>query len=146
MKSPPADDRPSLWTHKGRIAGAGAAYFALVFGAGFVLGSIRVPFLVPRLGARVAELLEMPVMVAVIFFSARYVVRRFALGRSLVRLAVGGLALAIVVAAELSLAVVVQGQSLPDYFASRDPVSGGTFLAVLGLFALMPCLVELGRK
>ena len=31
---------------------------ALVFAAGFLLGSIRVPFLVPRLGERDAELLE----------------------------------------------------------------------------------------
>ena len=45
-----------------RTIKAGIAYFALVFGAGFVLGMIRVPFLVPRLGERVAELVEMPFM------------------------------------------------------------------------------------
>lgn len=44
-----------------QIFKSGVAYFGLVFGAGFLLGCIRVPFLVPRLGARVAELLEMPV-------------------------------------------------------------------------------------
>ena len=40
-----------------RTVTAAAAYFILVFGAGFVLGSIRLPFLVPRLGERTAELL-----------------------------------------------------------------------------------------
>ena len=45
---------------------AGTAYFALVFGAGFVMGAIRVPLLVPRLGERVAELIEMPFMCIVI--------------------------------------------------------------------------------
>lgn len=38
---------------------AGLAYCGLVFGAGFVLGAVRVPFVVPRLGERVAELVEM---------------------------------------------------------------------------------------
>ena len=55
-----------------KILKAGAAYFGLVFGAGFLLGCIRVPFLVPHLGARVAELLEMPVQFVVIVFAARY--------------------------------------------------------------------------
>ena len=58
---------------------AAVAYFALVLGAGFVLGTIRVPFLVPRLGERYAELLEMPIMFVVIVLAARYVVRRYIL-------------------------------------------------------------------
>jgi hypothetical protein len=39
-----------------KVLKAGALYFALVFGAGFVLGSIRVLWLVPRIGERTAEL------------------------------------------------------------------------------------------
>ena len=35
---------------------AGVTYFALVFGTGFLMGIIRVPFLVPTLGVRTAEL------------------------------------------------------------------------------------------
>lgn len=35
---------------------AGLAYFALVFGTGFVLGAVRVTLLVPRFGERIAEL------------------------------------------------------------------------------------------
>ena len=116
---------------------AGGSYFALVFGTGFLLGVLRVPFLVPRLGVRTAELIEMPFMFVAIFFAARYVVRRFAL-KSSERLDAGLIALALLVAAELTLATVVQDQSLAAYIASRDPVSGSVYLLMLGVFALMP--------
>jgi hypothetical protein len=121
---------------------AGLAYFALVFGAGFVLGVLRVSFLVPRLGERVAELSEMPLMFAVIVIAGRFVVRRFAVAPSTsARLGTGLLALGLMLAAELMLAVVLQDRSLADYVASRDPVSGGVYLAMLVLFALMPVFV-----
>ena len=123
---------------------AGAAYFALVFGAGFVLGSIRVPFLVPRLGERVAELIEMPFMFVAIVVAARYIGRSFTLpARTMPRLGAGLIALAMLVAAEIMLAVTLQDRTLGEYVASRDPVSGTVYLAMLGAFALMPLI--LGR-
>lgn len=125
-----------------RAVTAGLTYFALVFGTGFLLGAVRVPFLVPRLGARTAELLEMPVMFAAIIFAARYVVRRFPMSNGN-RLAAGFIALACLVTAELVLATAIQDQSLATYIASRDPVSGSVYLVMLGVFALMPRL--LGR-
>ena len=63
-----------------KVLKAGISYFALVFGAGFVLGPIRLLWLVPRVGTRTAELLEMPVMLAVIIVAARWLVRRLAAG------------------------------------------------------------------
>ena len=48
-----------------QISKAGVLYFALVFGAGFVLGTIRTLGVVPRVGARIAELMETPVMLVV---------------------------------------------------------------------------------
>jgi hypothetical protein len=125
-----------------RTIKAGLAYFALVFGAGFVLGSIRVPFLVPRLGERVAELAEMPFMFVAILVSARYVTRRFSLPDSVVaRLGAGLLALGLLVAAEVLLAVALQDRALAEYVASRDPVSGIVYLAMLALFAVMPLVL-----
>lgn len=125
-----------------RTVAAGIAYFVLVFGAGFVLGSIRVPFLVPRLGERVAELIEMPFMLAVIWVSARFIARRFALPASMgVRLSAGLLALGLLVAAEAFLAVALQERTLAQYVASRDPVAGTVYLAMLALYALMPLVV-----
>jgi hypothetical protein len=116
-----------------------AAYFALVFGAGFLLGMIRVPFLVPRLGERLAELLEMPIQFIVIVFAARFVARRFSLpARTSVRLGVGMVALCLTLVAELLLAVALAGRSVGEYIASRDPVSGSVYLVMLVVFALMP--------
>jgi hypothetical protein len=126
-----------------RTIKAGITYFALVFGAGFVLGMIRVPFLVPRLGERVAELVEMPFMLVAILLSARFIVRRFSLPATvLARLGAGFLALGLLVAAEVLLAVALQDRTLGEYVASRDPVSGSVYLAMLGVFAVMPFLLE----
>jgi len=101
-----------------------------------------VPFLVPRLGERYAELLEMPIMVVVIIVSARFVVRRFDLPANLsVRLQVGFAALLMSVLAELLLAAALQGGSVAQYISSRDPVSGSVYVGVLLLFALMPSIL-----
>ena len=118
-------------------------YFFIVLGTGFALGVVRVPFLVPRLGERYAELLEMPFMAVAIVLAARHVVRRHALPANLpVRLQVGFTALALSVMAELLLAMALQGRSLVEFVASRDPVSGSVYLVMLLLFALMPAILS----
>jgi len=45
-----------------RVLKAGAVYFGVVFGAGFVLGTVRVIWVVPHLGERTAELIEAPTL------------------------------------------------------------------------------------
>ena len=121
---------------------AGALYFALVFGAGFILGIPRTLWLIPRVGTRMAELLEMPVMLAVIVLSARWIVARFAVSPALSRrLAVGAVALALVLTAELTLVLGLRGLSVREYLATRDPVSGTAYYLMLVLFAIAPTLV-----
>ena len=121
---------------------AALQYFACVFGAGFALGVIRVSLLVPHLGARWAELLEMPFMAAVVVAAARWIVYRHALpARAGVRLGVGVAALALLMTAEVGLAILLQGASLRDVVANRDPVSGTAYALMLVAFALMPMCV-----
>jgi hypothetical protein len=130
-----------------RIVTAGAAYFATVFGAGFVLGTLRVLLVVPRLGERVAELLEMPLMLLVICGAAGWIVRRFALPPvPRVRLAVGVLALVLLLAVEFAVVLALRGLTWREYVATRDPVSGTAYIALLGVFALMPWLVGCRRR
>lgn len=65
-------------------------YFMIVFGIGFLLGPIRILWLVPRVGVRIAELLEMPLMIIVIVIAARWTNRRFAqINQPLARLSIG---------------------------------------------------------
>lgn len=121
---------------------AGMLYFTIVLGAGFMLGLVRVPFIVPRLGERYAELAEMPIMLLVIVMAARYIVRRYALDSRLAgRLQVGFMALALAVSAELLLIALMQSGSIAQAIASRDPVSGSVYILLLLVFALMPALL-----
>lgn len=122
-------------------------YFAIVFGAGFLLALIRIPWLVPRFGARIAELIEMPIMLLVIFFAARWMVRhRLAAATKATRLAVGVIALSLLLLTEFSLVLWLQGLSLHEAIAQRDPVSGAAYALSLVVFALMPLLVARGAN
>ncbi|MBI4479592.1 MAG: hypothetical protein HY651_06180 [Acidobacteria bacterium] len=122
---------------------AGALYFATVFGAGFALGTVRVLLVVPRVGERTAELVEAPLMVAVAYLAARWIVRRSALPPApSQRLAVGLIALALMLAFEFGFVLQLRGLTIAEYFATRDPVSGTVYYFSLALFALFPLLLR----
>lgn len=126
-----------------RVLRAGLLYFALVFGAGFVLGPIRILYLVPRVGVRGAELMEMPAMVCITWLAARWIVRRLAIpSRVGPRLGMGLAALALLLVAEFTLVLELRGITVAEYLANRDPVSGAAYYAALVLLAAMPLLVE----
>ncbi len=59
-----------------QVLKAGALYFAVVLAAGFVLGMIRVLWVVPRFGERAAELMKAPIMLGVIVLAGYRTVRR----------------------------------------------------------------------
>jgi hypothetical protein len=122
---------------------AGLCYFALTFGAGFLLGPLRILLLVPRVGARAAELAELPVMIVVMWLAARWTIRRFHVPSSTAsRLAMGVLAFTLLLAAEFLLVLPLRGLTLEQYFATRDPVSGVAYYASLVLLALMPLIAS----
>src|SRR5690349_13956966 len=62
--------------NKMRVLKAGVVYFLLVFAAGFVFGSARQFWAVPRFGVRISELCEMPLMLLVVILAARWTIRR----------------------------------------------------------------------
>lgn len=126
-----------------RILKAGVLYFALVFGAGFILGPIRIKWIVPHFGTRMAELMEAPIMLVVIVVAARWIVRRLAVPSRLSSLlGVGCVALGLLLVAEFTFVLWIQGLPISEYLASRDPVSGTVYYVMLGVFAIMPLLVS----
>jgi hypothetical protein len=125
-----------------KIIRGGALYFAIVFGTGFMLGTIRVLWAVPQCGTRMAELMEAPIMLAVTILAARWVIRRFAIPRTpSKRLAVGFIALGLLLALEFSVVLWLRGLTISEYLAGRDPISGTAYYVMLGIYAIMPLLV-----
>lgn len=119
-----------------------AVYFALVFGAGFVLGTLRVLWVVPRLGTRTAELVESPLMLLVTVLAAGWITRHCSAGAGTsTSLGIGLTALALLLAAESGLGLVLRGGSVLEALLNKDPVSGTVYYALLGVYALMPWLL-----
>ena len=122
-----------------QILKGGVLYFALVFGAGFVLGPIRILWVVPRWGTRMAELMEAPIMLVVTIVAARWIVRRLAVPSTpSSRIGMGCIALGFLLVAEFTLVLWLRGISIGEYLATRDPVSGTVYYMMPGVFAIMP--------
>lgn len=123
----------------------GVVYFVLVFGAGFILGPIRVLWLVPRVGERLAEMIEAPIMLVVILLSARLIVRRFPAALRTQYLYSGAIALGLLLVAEMSLVLFLRGLTISEYIYGRDSVTGALYLVMLLVLAGMPWVVG-GRR
>lgn len=84
----------------------------------------------------------MPFMLLGIVLAARFVVKQFILPNTiLAHLSVGIMALSLLLLAELLLVVMLQGGTVRQYLARRDPVSGSVYLILLLIFALMPLMM-----
>ncbi len=122
-------------------------YFAVVFGTGFILGPIRVTWVVPAVGTRAAELMEMPIMLVAIILAARWISRRYGdpahAGRSL---GVGIITLGLVLGAELLVGVLLRHLSLSEVLTQRDPISGSAYYGLILTCALLPYAFTRGRS
>jgi len=122
-----------------KIARAGAAYFAIVFLAGFLLGTLRTLWLTPTIGPLLAVAAELPVMLAIAFMASAPIMRRFGVEVRSDRLAAGLLAFLLLMMAEFLLAATF-GVEPATYAASLLTAPGALGLAGQVLFALIPVL------
>ena len=128
---------------------AAAVYFLLIFAVGWVLGPIRELWAVPRFGRMTGVLLEGPIMLIAMIISARWVIRRFDLPRTLrTTISMGLVAVGILAVAEIAGVLWVRRLSLQEYLWSLVTGPGVISLLMFLLFAAMPTLVariERGR-
>ncbi len=120
-------------------ARAGAAYFALVFLVGFVLGILRVMIAIPRWGELIGTLIELPVILTACWLICGWVLSRFKVAeRWPARVLMGAVAFALLMLAELLLSLTLLGQSIDVHFAGYLTLLGMLGLTGQVLFALFP--------
>ena len=121
------------------MIGAAALYFAVLFGLGFLLGTIRTLVLEPWLGAAGAVAVEAVPMLAAMWVAAPWAARLFALPADLApRLGMGAVALALLVLAETGLDALLRGRVL--WGERLHSLAGWIGLALMLAYALMPLL------
>ena len=130
--------RQSDGAHTMRMIAAAAIYWAMVFALGFVLGAIRVTWVIPMVGLIPATLLELPIILTASWFAAGWLVRRFAIASNREALIVGGLAFAILMLAECLLAGLLSGETPAQWLAGLYQPHALLGLAGQVVFALMP--------
>jgi hypothetical protein len=125
-----------------RTLRAGALYFALVFVAGFILGTLRERLIAPWVGSVGAVLIETPIMLAVSFWAARFVVGRLAVpARAGDRLLMGGAAFLLLMLAETVIGVALMGQTVAEHVAGYARPRQLIGLLAQIAFALFPLIV-----
>eukprot|EP00965_Chrysotila_dentata_P256185 6212464-Pleurochrysis_carterae.AAC.3 len=125
-------------------AADGAAYAMAVFLVGFILGVPRVLFIAPQIGARLAELAEMPLMLVASWkCSKAFCARHYETHAKRERRPkyVGIVALAVILALEITLGKVLTERTVWQLLVlDKDPISGPAYFATLLIFALLPTI------
>jgi hypothetical protein len=130
-----------------RIAAAAALYFALVFGAGFILGPIRVLWLEPRVGPLAATACEAPFLLIAIMAAARWVPRVMRLEKTVASLTLMGLgALLLQQLADFAVGVGLRGLTAAAQLAQFATPQGLIYAALLIIFVVMPALANRRRQ
>jgi len=120
---------------------AGLAYFALVFAAGFALGTLRVLVLIPQIGEISAVLLELPLLLALAWVACRWLVRRLDVPAALsARSLMGGLAFAMLMIAELGVSILGFGRTFSSHLERFRQLPELLGLAAQMVFAALPII------
>lgn len=121
---------------------SGTLYFLALFSLGFVLGTIRVMFIAPRLGELAATLAEAPVMLAAAYVFCRWTLRRCRTPRTLRSRWVMVLWFLVLLALfETLLGEILFGRTAADQLAALATPAGLIGVAARISAALLPVFV-----
>ena len=117
----------------------GLLFGSLSFAAGFAFGALRELVLIPALGEHIGRLAEFPMVTLAACAIGIWAGRKSAASP----LAIGLIGVAVLIAAESTMALGFMRISLTDYLAGYDLTRGALFPIGLALMALSPML---GRR
>lgn len=125
-----------------RTLTAASAYFLALFTLGFVLGTIRVLFVVPHFGELAATLAEVPVMLMAALFACRWAISHWQVPRTIgSRWAMVLWFLALLFALETILGATLFGRSVAEQWAAFASPAGLVGLSAQIIAALLPVFV-----
>ena len=123
-----------------RATEAGVLYAIIVFVIGFIVGTIRVLLVAPRLGETTAVIIEAPIILTASWFVCRWCVTRLDVRRAVpARSLMGVAAFLVLMSAEFGLGAVL-GRSLMDQVGAYGSPAGAIGLTAQVIFAMFPVI------
>lgn len=120
---------------------AGSVYFIVVFSVGFLLGTIRVLVLVPKLGEMLSALIELPIILTASWIICGWVITRFSVARVWQsRLTMGVTAFGLLMLAELLLSIIIFENGIGQHFNTYLSLNGALAIAGQLVFAAFPLI------
>lgn len=121
---------------------AATIYFLMLFTLGFLLGTIRVMIVAPRVGELAATAAEAPVMLVAALFACRWAVRRWRVPPQAVLRWIMALAFfALLLVSEASLGAILFDRTLAEQWAALRTLAGVLGLSAQVIAASLPLRV-----
>lgn len=126
---------------------ATSTYFVALFCLGFILGTIRVLLVAPRLGVLSATLLEVPIMLTAAFFLCRWTIGRWLVPPTLSARGVMALWFLVLLALfEALVGVALFGRTLTGTWSGLANPAGLIGLTAQSIAALLPLFIGRNRR
>jgi hypothetical protein len=120
------------------LFGAAFSYWLLALALGFALGAVRELALKPLVGASVATLIELPLILSLLWLGCGWIVRRFRVNALAPRAVMGGLWFCAFLATEYALGAGLRGWSFAETSAHFVTPQGALGLGGFVCAALFP--------